>query len=65
MSISTKLDLDSQLRSLQLEPCPCPTLTYQVQTLLDGVVDYLPSPKCVTNKALDQSDGEKEDPDLG
>jgi len=31
-----------------------------VQTLLDGVVDYLPSPKCVTNKALDQSDGEKE-----
>ena len=29
-----------------------------VQTLLDGVIDYLPSPLDVTNKALDLSKDE-------
>lgn len=31
-----------------------------VQSLLDGVVDYLPSPVCVQNKALDTSNDEAE-----
>jgi len=33
-----------------------------VQTLLDGVIDYLPAPDNVPNMALDTSDGEKEVP---
>lgn len=31
-----------------------------VQLLLDGVVDYLPAPNEVVNKALDMDDNEKE-----
>ena len=31
-----------------------------MQLLLDGVVDYLPAPNEVVNKALDMDDNEKE-----